>query len=167
MMSEGVPSPAQVLEAVKMLSSQYELNSEANLELAREVARRKRETRWVALGVLIVVAIVVATGFIIRHHDRAAEKDRREVLASQIFTQRESQVLGCERANEGRRTLAEVISRSIQPSSISPTVTDPDLLALLEQSRERTLALRAELLSLPGVQIVDCQAAHPPPRLGR
>jgi cytoskeletal protein RodZ len=165
--SEGNPSTEQVLEAVKKLSEQYESNSSANRALAKEVGRRKRETRWVALGVLLVVAIVVAVMFVVRHHDRAAERDKREVLAAQVMTQRESLIAGCERGNEQRRTLAEVIARAIRPSETPTTATDPEILAILEQSRQRTLQLRAELLALPGVQIINCQNAYPEPDLDR
>lgn len=157
------PSPVQVLEAVKKLSEQYEANSAANRALTREVGRRKRETRWIALGVSIVVAITIATGLAIRHGDLQREKQRREMLATQILSQRDNLIAGCERGNDQRRTLAEIVSRAVQPSSVPPTAIDPELLAFLEQSRERTIRLRGELLALPGVQIVDCQAAFPIP----
>lgn len=160
------PSPAQVLEAVKMLSSQYEKNSEANRALAREVARRKRETRFVALAVVLVVAVAIAAWLVVRHHDRSAEQDRRERLASQIFTQRESQVAGCERGNESRRADRETIEIALAPTEI-PDGLSPELEALYRDAQERQAQKREQLLSRPGVQIIDCQAAHPPPRFER
>ena len=155
------PSPAQVLEAVKMLSSQYEQNAEANRELAREVARRKRETRWVALGVVVVVTIAVCAWLVVRHHDRSAEKEKRDRLASQIFTQRESQVQGCERGNESRRTDRETIEIAMAPVPI-PDNLPPELVDLYRDAQERQARKREELLARPGVQIIDCQAAYPP-----
>lgn len=160
------PSPAQVIEAVRRLSEQYEQSAEANRELAREVGRRKRETRWVALAVVLVVTIAVCAWLIVRHHDRSAEKEKRDRLASQIFTQRESQVQGCERGNESRRTDRETIEIALAPTPI-PDGLPPELLDLFRDSQERQAAKKAELLARPGVQIIDCQAAYPPIDLDR
>ena len=160
------PSPAQVIEAVKMLSSQYEKNSEANRALAREVARRKRETRWVALAVVLVVSVAVCSWLVVRHNDRRAEAERRERLASQIFTQRESQVAGCERGNEGRKTDRETIEIAIADLPIPANATPEEIEALKERNASAK-KLRDRLLSRPGLQIVDCQAAHPLPQIDR
>lgn len=156
----AAPTAAQVMEEIKKLSGEIEDSAKVNRSLATEFDRRRSEARWIALGILIVITIITVGGWILRVTDNRREKDRREQLAHQIFTQRESQVQGCERGNDQRITLAQVISRAIQPSP-PITTSDSDLQALLDQSRERALALRAELLSLPGVQVIDCQAAYP------
>lgn len=159
------PSPFQVLEAVKLLSQQYEQNAQANRDLAEEFKRRKREARWIALGILIIIVGVCATAFIIRHADRRIESDRRRALAEQIFTQRESQVQGCDRGNDQRITLAQIITESYAPG---PAVAvPPGFEQLIAESAARAAAKRDYLLSLPGVQVVDCQAAYPLPKVGK
>jgi type VI protein secretion system component VasK len=164
MSDRGSINLVQVMETVKLLSSQIEDSAQANRDLADEFSARRSEARWIALAILVVITIITVGAWIFRVTDNRREHERREHLAQQIFTQREGQVQGCERGNEQRRTLAEVISRSVQPSTAPITSTDPELRALLEQARERTIALRKELLSLPGVQAIDCQAAYPLPR---
>lgn len=156
------PSPEQVLEAVKKLSEQYEANSAANRALAREVGRRKRETRWIALGVTIVVAIAIATGLAMRHGDLQREKDRREVLATQILTQRDNLIAGCERGNDGRRTDRETIEIAIADLPIPPRAT-PEEVEVIEERNVRAKALRERLLARPGLQLIDCPAAYPIP----
>ncbi len=164
-MNTPPPSPTQVLEAVKLLSAQYEENAQANRDLADEFKRRKREARWIALGILIVIVGVCATAFIIRHADRRIEADRRRDLADQIFTQRESQVQGCERGNDQRITLAQVIAQSYDPG---PALSvPPGFEQLVADAAARSAAKRDALLSLPGVQVVDCQGAYPPPKIGK
>ncbi len=159
------PSPAQVLEAVKMLSHQYEENAQANRDLADEFKRRKREARWIGLGLAVVVAVVTCAGFIVRHIDQGREADRRQDLADQIFTQRESQVQGCERGNDQRITLAQIIRQSYEPGP--PIVVPPGFEQLVAESAARSAAKRDALLALPGVQVIDCQSAYPLPKIGK
>lgn len=157
------PSPRQVLEAVKLLSQQYESNAEENRRLSEEFARRSREGRWFALILSLVVAVCVCAAYVMRHVDQGREADRRAALKAQIFTQRESQVQGCERGNDQRVTLAEIINKAIVPQPAPPNLP-PEFVDLYLAGQARTVALRAELLALPGVQIVDCQAAYPRPK---
>ncbi len=157
------PSPRQVLEAVKLLSQQYESNADENRRLSEEFARRSREGRWFALILSIVVAVCICAAYVIRHIDQGREADRRAALKAQLFTQRESQVQGCEWGNDQRVTLAEIINKSVVPQAVPPSLP-PELVDLFLAGQVRTTALRAELLSLPGVQIIDCQAAYPLPR---
>ena len=160
------PSPGQVLEAVKKLSEQYEQNSSANRELARGVGRRKRETRWIALGVVVVIAIAIAAGLVIRHNDLQREKQRREFLATQIFTQRDSLVAGCERGNEGRRTDRETIEIAIADLPIPANASEEEVERITERNAAAK-ALRDRLLARPGLQLVDCQAAYPIPSVAK
>lgn len=156
------PTPSELLEAVRGLAVQYETSASATENLTAEVGRRKRETRWVALTVCVIVAIVSTGAGVIRNQDNKREADRRAVLAAQIFTQRESQVQGCQRGNDQRATLRRVITESYEPSTPLTSIP-PEFAELVAESAKRAIAKRDSLLSLPGVQPVDCAAAFPPP----
>lgn len=156
--------PERLLEAVRQLQADYVAHTKATQALRDEFARRKRETRWIALGVVVFVTVVACALMVIRHYDRAEESRRRADLASQILTQREDLVAGCERGNDSRKLVAQVIITSFEEGT--PIVLPPGYEALqsvLDQSSDRSAAKRDALLSLPGVQITDCQAAYPLP----
>jgi 4-amino-4-deoxy-L-arabinose transferase-like glycosyltransferase len=156
------PVPERLLEAVTKLQADYAAAAAANHELAQEFARRKREFRWVALCVVLLVAVVTCALMVMRHFDRAEEERRREALAGQLLTQRQNLVDGCERGNDARRSLAQVIITSFQPGP--PIALPPGyegLQTVLDQSAAQSAAKREALLALPGLQIVDCQAAFP------
>lgn len=156
--------PERLLEAVRQLQADYVTSTRANHELAEEFARRKREFRWVALGVVLLVAIVTCALMVMRHYDRAEEARRREALAGRLLTQRENSIDGCERGNDARRSLTQVIITSFQPG---PPITLPagyeGLQSVLDQSAAQSAAKRDTLLAQPGLQIIDCRAAFPAP----
>lgn len=126
--------------------------------LPRDVARRQQQRqqriiRWGlgigAVAVLCVVALVLA----FRAQDRGS-------VERQATSDRVNLIAGCGRSNDQRATLRLVIEKAvvIQPA---PADLPPDLAELFRQSQERAARLRADLLALPGVQPVDCQAAFP------
>ncbi len=159
---DDTPTMTELLAAVQDLATKYQKSTQETQKVLREVQRRRRDT-WIVggLGVLIV-AIITTGGLVLRRNDQHVESERRDHLAAQIFTQRTSLVQGCERGNDQRLTLAQIITIAVTPQPIPPDLT-PDLQDLYRQGQDRVLALRAKLLSLPGVQVVDCQAAFPPP----
>lgn len=154
--------PERLLGAVRQLQADYVKHTQATETLAEEFRRRKSETRWFALGVVVFVTVVVCALMVMRHYDRAEESRRRTEVASQILTQRENLIAGCERGNDQRQLLAQVIVTSFEEG---PPITLPPgyeaLQSVLDQSADRAAAKRDRLLSLPGVQIINCQAAYP------
>lgn len=119
--------------------------------LPRDVARTR--ARW-AIAILAIAFIVVQLiGLAFRHQDHAAVERQAE-------SDRTNLIAGCGRSNDQRLTLRQVIEKAIviQPA---PADLPPDLAELFRQSQERAARLRADLLALPGVQPVDCQAAFP------
>lgn len=158
----GQPSAQEVLQAVRTLSAKYEESAQANRDLADEFGRRKRETRWVALAIVLVVCIAICSWLVVRSNDQRVEGERRQNLANQLYNQRESQRDGCERQNEVRLTLVSVITIAVGAPGPPPEGLSPELMELYRQSQERSAQLRHQLLSLPGVQVVDCLAIYPP-----
>lgn len=153
-------SVAELAKAVRGLSEEYKETAEAMREVGREMDRRLRVQRlWMAtLAAVVLLAIIVGFGF--RQQDRSAEDERAASVAREAVFQRKNLVQGCERANDQRATLREVINLSVRTMPV-PEGLDPDLVPLFEQGQARTAALRDRLLALPGVQPVDCQAAYP------
>jgi hypothetical protein len=122
--------------------------------LPRETARRQvQRMRWVLAGMSLAVIFVGLLGVAFRAQDRASAH-------RQATSDRANLVAGCMRSNDQRATLREVIEKAIVMQA-APAGLSPDLAELFRQSQERTAKLRADLLALPGVQPVDCQAAFP------
>lgn len=162
MSDSAQPNYKGLLEAVQELSTKYDASAKANSAMATEFNRRKRETRWIAIGVVVVVVIAVCSWLVVRRNDQRTEAERRQHLADQVFSQRESQREGCERQNEVRLTLVSVITIAVGVPAPVPEGLPPALLDLYRQGQERSAQLRQQLLSLPGVQVVDCLAIYPP-----
>lgn len=137
-------------KAVDDLRADYDANATATHELAGLFARRLGWQRlW--LGVLaLLLAVAVVSGWQFRAQEHRRVKDQRANL-----------IQGCERGNDQRATLREVISGAYEPTP-TPDGLSPELAKLLRQSQERALVRRDTLLSLDGVQPVDCEAAYPP-----
>lgn len=157
---------SELITALNNLTAAYTDSTTQLGEVEQEMGRRLRFQRlWImVLASVVALAIVVFGGF--RLQDQARERDRQASEERAAVDQRQTFLGGCERANDARRTLAQIIERSIVPQ-MAPANLPADLLDLFRQGQERTVALRAELLSLPGVQIVDCQAAFPLPKPGK
>ena len=160
------PEVVSLVDAITGLTNAYEDSTEKIGEVERECRRRFRVQRlWlVVLGAVVAMAILVSVGF--RLQDQARERDRLASEARSAVDQRATFLQGCERSNDQRRTLAQIVEKSVVPQP-APANLPPELLDLYRQGQERTAALRAELLSLPGVQIVDCQAVFPPVKPGK
>lgn len=138
-------------EAVDTLRTDYDDNAKATRELADVFSRRLGWQRlW--LGVLALVLVVaVISGWQFREQEHRRQKDQRTNL-----------IQGCERGNDQRATLRQVIFTAYEPVP-APDGLSPELAGLLRQSQERALARRDALLDLPGVKPVDCEAAYPFP----
>lgn len=139
----------ELADAVEALRKDYATSTRETHELTRMLSRRLAWQRlW--LGVLALVLILaMASGWRFREQDRRRAEDQRANL-----------IQGCERGNDQRATLREVIEEAYAPSPPLPDVP-PSLSALLEESSRRSQAKRERLLSLDGVQIVDCAASYP------
>lgn len=134
---------------VGALRKDYEENAEATHDLAQLFSRRLGWQRlWLgALALLLAVAVISGWQFRAQEHRRVRD-------------QRANLIQGCERGNDQRATLREVIAGAYEPSP-TPDGLSPELADLLRQSQERALVRRDALLSLPGVLPVDCAAAYP------
>lgn len=159
----GEQDVVALLAAVQKLAADQETNAKANADLAAEFTRRRGEFRLLSLGVVVIVVIAVCSWLVVRHNDRAEVARKRDVLVGQILSQHDSQVSGCARGNDQRLTLAQIITQSYEPGP--PISVPPGFEQLAADSAARALVKRDALLSLPGVQIIDCQAAYPPPDL--
>lgn len=162
----GEEERSELVDAITGLTKAYEDSTAKLGEVEVEMSRRLRLQRgWViVLAAVVAMAIAVSAGF--RVQDQARERDRLANEARATLDQRATFVQGCERGNDQRRTLAQIIEKSVVPQP-APANLSPELADLYRQGQERTTALRTELLSLPGVQIVDCQAVFPPPKTGK
>lgn len=109
-----------------------------------------------------VIALTIGLGLKFRADDRAQRERDRAAATMEAVRKRDELVRGCQRGNDQRDTLRQVIEVAYEPSPI-PAGISAELRALLVQSQERAAARRDELLSLPGVQPVDCEKAYPPP----
>lgn len=147
--------PATLVAAVNALRHEYVANTGVMREIRSEMNGRFRIQRlWqVVLAVVVILAVLVS--YNLRSVDQRRERYRR-------VDQRATLLQGCERANDQRATLREVINLSVRTSPIPPDL-NPDLVELYQQGQARTEALRISLLALPGVQPVDCDAAYPIP----
>ena len=150
---------SELTDAIEEMTDAIAEQSKAIFTLEKKVDRQNErlaefvpKSRFRAAVASLLISGLLVFGFAVW----AREERQRE-----FAKERTNLIAGCERNNDQRRTLAEVISRAVRPSSVPPTATDPELLALIEEGRQRTIALRSELLALPGVQIVDCEAAFP------
>lgn len=139
----------ELLAAVNALREDYDRHAEATHELIQLLDRKLAWQRlW--LGVLaLVLAVAVVGGWRFHEQDQRRAKDQRANL-----------IQGCQRGNDQRATLREVIAGAYEPTPAPPGLS-PELTSLIRQSQERALVRRDALLSLPGVQPVDCEAAYP------
>lgn len=130
-----------------------------NAQLAHFVP--KRRFRWVVgvVGMVIAAAFVLGMAFRVRDDDEA-ERRRAGIVAAQE-QDRQSSIRGCERSNDLRATLREVINLALTQTNIPPGLS-PEFAAVFRDAQVRTLAKRDELLALAGVQPIDCQAQFPP-----
>lgn len=147
--------------AVDALRKSYEENTRDVKAIGDIMDRRfGRQRLWIlAVVAVVVLALLMSIGF--RQADAERAKDRERTEHQREIDQRENLVAGCERGNDQRAALRRVIERGYAPSPI-PDGIAPELRELIEQSQERQAALRAEQLSDPGVQLVDCERAYPP-----
>jgi hypothetical protein len=121
----------------------------------------KRRFRWVIAAVVLVLVAALAIGLLFRIRDADEEHKRRAFLVSAQEQDRQSSIRGCERNNDLRATLREVIEDAYAPSPV-PSGLSPELRDLIIQSQERAAVKRDEQLSKPGIQPVNCQAQFPP-----
>jgi signal transduction histidine kinase len=151
------------------LSDRSVEQTQVQVELRRELAAVERKLpefvprrrfRWVIAAVVLAVLVAVALVLVFRVRDADEAERRRAQLVLDQEQDRQNLIRGCERANDQRATLRQIIETAIVPSTTPPNV-DPQLAELIRQGQERTARLRAELLALPGVQPVDCAAAFP------
>lgn len=142
----------ELLAAVEALRKDYATSTAETHELTRVLSRRLEWQRlW--LGVLALVLILaMASGWRFREQDRRRVEDQRANL-----------IQGCERGNDQRATLREVIAKSYEPSP-PPAGLSSELAALFVQSQDRAAIRRDSLLALPGVQPIDCSSAYPATR---
>lgn len=139
----------ELLAAVNALREDYDRNAAAIHELV-QLLNRKLAWQRLWLGVLaLVLAVALISGWQFRQGEHRRVRDQRTNL-----------IQGCERANDQRATLRDVIITAFEPTP-APTGLSPELAELLRQSQERALVRRDALLNLPGVLPVDCDAAYP------
>lgn len=133
------------------IGTQNELIAKQNEQLTNFVPRS--QWRATIAAFVLIIALAVYVGWRFRQSDHAD-------VTRQATSDRVNLVAGCGRSNDQRATLRQVIEKAIviQPA---PADLPPDLAELFRQSQERAAKLRADLLALPGVQPVDCQAAFP------
>ncbi len=121
----------------------------------------KRRFRWAIAGVVAAIVAALVLLLVFRERDADEATRRRAQLVLDQEQDRQSFLRGCERANDQRATLREVINLALS-SSTTPPGLSPELAAIYRDAQARTLAKRDELLALPGVQPVDCAAQFPP-----
>lgn len=174
-MSDQNPAAiTDLLTAVQHLTESYEENTdemravriEMDARFALYVPKSEAEARETRIkralaGVLVVLIVMLGLGVEFRRQDQAREKDRRVALERESITQRQSLLQGCQRGNDTRVTLQQIITTAVADIPIPPD-TPPDLMEQYAQRNATLDILRARLLALPGVQAVDCAAAYPP-----
>lgn len=157
---DAVKERAKDREEMQRLGALVQEHSE-KFEPRTEAAARARKMRLVAtaLGLVVVVVLALVIAFHAEDSKRVSH-DKKEALAQAADT-RSTLLAGCERSNDQRATLRQVIEKAVVASPAPPGLPD-DLQALYQQSQVRVAALRADLLGLPGVQPVNCETAFPP-----
>lgn len=173
---------AAVQEAVDQLNGRLDehnrnaadlkaLIAEQNAELEQVNARQAgfvpRRHFWLAVAALAgVILLALGVGWKFHDNDVKRRASDKAALVAENARKRDDLVRGCERSNDQRATLREVIEKAYGGSSLPPEAVPPQLAELLRQSQEAAQQRKAELLALPGVQPVNCAAAFPPPALG-
>lgn len=132
-----------------------------DLATKQEVDEKEQWIRRILAGVIVALILAVVAWGVTRIQDSAREEDRREQLAADARQDRQNLLRGCERANDQRSTLRSVIENAYAPAPI-PDGLSKELTELIRQSQENAAARRDALLSLPGIQPINCEEAYPP-----
>lgn len=147
------------------LAAEYHKNTGEVAEVAKQLAHTERHQRRIRalVGCLALCVLGIGVGgFQFHRQDVNYRKLRTAQIRADAERSRQNSVAGCERSNESRATLRDVINLAIGSAPPPPNLS-PELADLYRQSQARAESLRTGLLALPGVQPVDCAAAYPPP----
>lgn len=157
-------------ESTGELADRSAEQTQVQLELRQELKAVKdklpefvpKRRFWWAIAV-VVLAIIAAVVLVLVFRERDADEARRRRAQLELDSEQDRQNLlrGCERANDQRATLREIINLALSQSTMPPGLS-PELQAIYRDAQARTLVKRDELLALPGVQPVDCSAQFPP-----
>jgi hypothetical protein len=146
-------------DRVEIVSLREVVDNLPTVYLPRDVARAKAKAiAWIGA---VTVALVLALVLVFHAQGNQRIQDQRTQTAKIEASTRSNLLAGCERSNDQRDTLRQVIDKAVV-STPAPPDLPPDIKALYDQGQARVTALRSELLSLPGVQQVDCAKAFPP-----
>lgn len=162
---------AELRADIDTLPARFEMRDEAEekaRELKRHVDEREHRVRRLLYQAGVVLALLLVAWIVWRVYDGNADAKRRQrdeaAAIAQAEEDRQNLLRGCERSNDQRATLREVIGLAVAGSgaAIPTDGLDPEIVEILRQSQIRSVELRARLLALPGVQPIDCAMAFPP-----
>jgi hypothetical protein len=150
------------VSSAEQMKVQAELRTElAAVKKALPTFVPKRRFRWIIAGVVLAIIAAIVLVLIFRERDADEAQRRRAQLELDQAQDRQNLLRGCERANDQRATLREIINLALSQSTMPPGLS-PELQAIYRDAQARTIARRDELLALPGVQPIDCAAQFPP-----
>lgn len=164
-----------LVTVVQQMTTSFDENTDAlhqiELQLPDLVTKdevRERE-QWVrrlifkgVAGVAVLLALWAAYSVIDAREATRQREEREAAATAQAEYERDNLVRGCERANDQRATLREVITLAIGSPTVIPPGLDADIEQIIRDGQARAAELKVRLLALPGVQPVDCQSAFPP-----
>lgn len=173
---DGLKSTREEIGATRQQSVALEKRLATGEETLKAVNRKlptfiTRTHFWIAVVALVaVIGLAIFVGWKFHDNDVTRRARERAALVAENIRKRDDLVRGCERSNDQRATLRQVIEKAYSGAGeplVLPPDTPPDLAAilnvLLASGKDRSSMNKAELLALPGVQPVDCEKAFPPP----